>query len=148
MFFENLWLSLRWPEEIERKFLVKSLPLNLNDFPLEHIIQGYDNDGKRLRKKGDEHSETIKIGGGRVRLESSVEITENQFNSLWPKTEGRRIEKTRYKISHGADTIELDVYRGDLEGLYLVEIEFDTFESSEKFSPPEWFGREITEDEI
>jgi CYTH domain-containing protein len=45
------------------------------------------------------------------------------FETLWPLTEGRRIEKTRYELPHGDVTIELDEFGGDLEGLLLAEAE-------------------------
>ena len=42
--------------------------------------------------------------------------------------------------------VELDVYQGSLAGLVVVEIEFETAEESQRFSPPAWFGKEVTED--
>lgn len=139
------------PKEIERKFLVKSLPDNLDQYPHQEISQGYivvseDDTEVRLRKKGDKYFQTIKSGGGKIRTETEIEISEAQFNSLWPTTEGKRLEKVRYKIPHGEQTIELDVYRGSLEGLVSAEIEFDSSEASDQFVPPEWFGEDVTED--
>jgi CYTH domain-containing protein len=42
--------------------------------------------------------------------------------------------------------IELDVYQGTLAGLVAAEIEFESAEESKRFSPPAWFGEEVTED--
>lgn len=139
------------PKEVECKFLVKSLPENLDQYPHEEISQGYvaiteDGTEVRLRKKGDRYFQTIKSGGGKIRTETEIEITEDQFNSLWQTTEGRRLEKIRYRISHDDQTIELDVYRGQLEGLISAEIEFDSSEASDQFVPPEWFGKDVTDD--
>lgn len=139
------------PKEIERKFLVKSLPENLEQYSSKEITQGYiavSEDGTeiRLRKKGDKHFQTVKSGGGKVRTEVEIEITKEQFDSLWGTTEGKRIEKIRYVIPHEGAKIELDVYHGKLEGLTTVEVEFDSVEASDGFDPPEWFGREVTED--
>lgn len=75
-----------------------------------------------------------------------IEIDEDQFNALWNATEGKRIEKTRYEIPHEDGVIELDVYHGGLDGLVTAEMEFDSEEKSDKFSPPEWFGEEVTGD--
>lgn len=88
----------------------------------------------------------MKSGSGKTRIASEIEITEEQFNSLWKTTKDRRIEKTRYEIPHKVGTIELDVYHGDLEGFLSAEMEFDSEESSEKFIPPKWLGKEITDD--
>ena len=51
------------------------------------------------------------------------------FDTLWPLTSGARVEKTRYYIplvdEHGREyTAELDVYKGHLEGLATIEVEF------------------------
>ena len=68
------------------------------------------------------------------------------FETLWPLTDGRRIEKTRYELPHGDATIELDEFGGQLEGLLLAEVEFDSVEASERFDPPGWLGRDVTGD--
>jgi CYTH domain-containing protein len=44
-------------------------------------------------------------------------------------------------------TIELDVFRGGLSGLCVAEVEFPSEEEAAAFSPPDWFGREVTDDE-
>ena len=138
-------------EEIERVFKVRQLPKNLEQYPSENIVQGYlaiDVTGSevRLRKIGDRYFETYKGAGRLQRRELEIELTPDQFNTLWPGTEGRRIEKIRYQIDEGDQKIELNVFRGNLEGLVLAEVEFPSREKSEEFEPPDWFGEEVTED--
>jgi uridine kinase len=140
------------PQEIERKFLVKSLPENLEQYPHKDIVQGYlaiaeDGTEVRLRQKGKKYFQTVKSGAGKTRFESEVEITENQFNALWEATKGKRVEKTRYEIPHESGTIELDIYHGDLDGLLSAEMEFSSEEESDKFIAPEWLSQEVTEDQ-
>lgn len=139
------------PQEIERKFLVKSLPENLEQYPHKDIVQGYlaiaeDGTEVRLRQKGNKYFQTVKSGSGKTRFESEIEITEEQFNSFWEVTKGKRVEKTRYEIPHENGTIELDVYRGDLDGLLSAEMEFSSEEESDKFTVPEWLSEEVTDD--
>lgn len=134
------------PIEIERKFSVKHLPDNLGDYAKQRIKQGYisiGNDGKeiRLRSKGDDYFLTVKSSSGLVRSEYEIKITKEQFKDLWPATEGKRLEKTRYLIP---SNIELDIYHGDLDGLITAEVEFNSEKASEEFVPPEWFGEELT----
>jgi len=43
-------------------------------------------------------------------------------------------------------TAEVDVYDGDLAGLVVAEIEFDSPEQGDAFEPPGWLGREVTDD--
>lgn len=139
-------------QEIERKFLLASLPEEIEYYPRVHIRQGYlaispDGVEVRLRRENAKYYETIKLGSGKTRAEYEIELTEAQFTVLWGATAGRQIEKTRYKIPNGQNLIELDVYRGRLEGLLTAEIEFDSEELSNTFSPPPWFDREVTHDE-
>ena len=139
------------PQEIERKFLVKSLPENLDQYPHKDIVQGYlaiteDGTEVRLRQKGKKYFQTVKSGSGKTRFESEVEITEEQFNSLWEATRGKRVKKTRYEIPHESGTIELDVYHGDLNGLLSVEMEFSNEEDSNRFIVPKWLSEEVTDD--
>ena len=139
------------PQEIERKFLVKKMPKNLEQYPHKEIMQGYlsiSDDGTevRLRQKGSRYYKTEKSGRGKIRLETETEITKDQFDELWKNTKSKRVEKTRYEIKHENGLIELDVYHGDLEGLISAEMEFQNEESSNNFVAPEWMSEEVTED--
>jgi CYTH domain-containing protein len=137
--------------EIERKFLVTSLPEAMDRYPHERIMQGYvvvgtDGSEVRLRRKGPKYFEAVKMGRGGIRSELEVELTATQFDTLWEATSGRRIEKTRYEIRHAGAIMEVDVYHGELAGLVTAECEFASAEESRRFVPPDWFGREVTND--
>lgn len=139
------------PKEIERKFRVTAIPFDLKEFPVQEINQGYlhiDADGSesRLRAIGDNYYFTHKSGGGMIRTERQIALDKSQFLALWPATEGKRIEKTRYAIPHEGLTIELDLYEGDLDGLVTAEVEFPDTASARAFNPPEWLGDDITAD--
>ncbi len=139
------------PEEIERKFLVYDPPSDYDKYPHKEIIQGYivitDETEVRVRKKGENYFQTVKTGRGLIRKETEIEITQDQFDKLWKLTENRHIEKKRYEIHQEGVLIELDFYGGKLKDLVVAEVEFESAAKSGEFSPPEWFGREITEDE-
>lgn len=136
--------------EIERKFLVTIFPNSeLHAVPLR---QGYlttptDSVELRLRQQGTEYFMTLKSEGGLSRQEYEIQIDVTQFETLWPTTEGRRIEKTRYsgKLPEG-QLFELDVFAGHLSSLMLVEVEFPSENAARVFIPPPWFGKEVTED--
>jgi adenylate cyclase len=101
----------------------------------------------RVRRRDRRTWLTVKSGAGRVRVEEEIEIEPERFDRLWPLTEGRRIEKTRYEIPAGDDlVIELDVYTGDLAGLVTAEVEFGSEEDAEAYVAPDWLGPDITED--
>jgi adenylate cyclase len=136
--------------EVERKFLVGEPP-DLGDAESGEIEQGYlaiGSDGEvRLRRKGEKLVLTAKRGSGLARDEAEVELDRESFERLWPLTEGRRLHKRRHLIPDGDLTIELDVYEGDLEGLLVAEIEFDSEDQARAFEPPGWIGEEVTGDE-
>jgi adenylate cyclase len=138
------------PVEVERKWLVDT-PLDLPAHQGKHVIQGYiavadDGTEVRLRQIGEQYFQTVKSQGGLVRGEIEVELSRQQFETLWPATAGRRLEKTRYQLPWGGKTVEVDVYHGSLAGLVVVEVEFSSTSESTQFVPPAWFGREVTED--
>lgn len=137
--------------EIERKFVVGDPPAGALDHPSLQIDQGYlVSDGEtevRLRRRDSTHFLTIKKGHGSVREETEVEITPEQFDRLWPQTEGWRVEKRRYLVPLDEGlTAEMDVYAAELEGLVTVEVEFGSEAAGRDFSPPGWFGDEVTGD--
>jgi adenylate cyclase len=133
--------------EIERKFLIERLPDEVGRASSRRIDQGYlalDQGAEvRLRRHGDDLWLTIKGVGGLARVEEEFSLGADQFDSLWPLTEGRRIEKTRHELPGG---VEVDVYDGGLAGLMVAEIEFGSEAESAAFEPPEWFGAEVTDD--
>lgn len=139
------------PRELERKFLISEMPKDLESYPHKEVTQGYlaimDNGTEvRLRQDGDEYFETIKSGDGKDRSEHQAELTKEQYDAIWQATEGRRVNKTRYKIPHDDSIIELDIYRGELEGLVVAEVEFTTPDEMENFIPLSWFGEEKSDD--
>src|SRR5205814_8485278 len=102
--------------EIERKFLIKRLPVKIlrsRHFP---IAQGYlanEPGGRhvRLRKKAKTASLTFKVGRGTSREEREIRLSPKQFAMLWPATRGRRVRKTRYEIRGKDVKFQVDIYR-------------------------------------
>lgn len=142
-------------EEIERKWLVKSLPEDLSSQKSEEINQGYLAVGKeevRLRQKGSRYFINYKKGTGLTRIELPThegdgEIPRLLYLGLWPGTEGKRVEKTRYYLPYGRHIIELNLFHGKEEGKALIEVEFTSVEEANSFDPPLWFGKDVTDDD-
>ena len=137
--------------EIERKFLVAILP-DLTEATATTIQQGYltqpdDSASVRLRQNGAICFLTVKTGEGLARTERETEIPPQQFAAFWPLTAGRRIQKTRWTGRlEGGHVFELDMFDPPLAPLRLVEVEFETVEAATAFEPPDWFGRDVTDD--
>jgi len=140
--------------EIERKFLIKTPPENYKCFPVQNIRQGYlshagDFCTTRIRQSDNSYILCIKQPkdeSGQMRNEVEWPIEENQFLELWPLTDGRRVEKKRYRIPWQNKTIELDLFEGSLKGLILAEIEYESMEEIDSVPIPPWFERELTRD--
>lgn len=136
--------------EIERKFLVGDLPDGHVSAPSAHLRQGYllvaPEGSARLRNADGTRTLTVKSGSGLVRSEHEIPITRDQFEALWPATANRRLEKRRYRMPAGDRIFEIDVFEGDLSGLVLVEVEFESETEASAFVPPAWFGTEVTDD--
>jgi adenylate cyclase len=139
--------------EIERKFLVLEMPPESMQAPSAQIEQGYlvigaDGSEARVRRTDGVGTLTVKTGKGMTRGEYEIELSDPQFETLWPASEGRRLVKTRYRIDGGDGlTIELDVYVGSLEGLMVAEVEFPDEPAAAAFRPPPWFGAEVTDED-
>ena len=135
--------------EIERKYLIKTLPEKLDTYPHDDISQAYISTDPviRIRKKNQNHILTLKSQGLLAREEVEMPISKESFLHLLNKKDGINIEKTRYKIpeSHGY-LIELDVFHGDYEGFIMAEIEFPDMESANSYEAPGWFGKDVTLD--
>ena len=135
--------------EIERKFLIhkKQLPTNLENFPHYELEQAYiiTEPVLRIRKKNDTYILTYKSKGLMVREEVEFPLPPHAYQQLLAKADGNIITKTRYKIPEANNlTIELDVFKGLFDGLYLAEVEFTDEETAISYQPPTWFGKEVT----
>ncbi|HTO53606.1 MAG TPA: CHAD domain-containing protein [Myxococcota bacterium] len=140
-------------QEIERKYLLHSLPERVHDAESEstEIEQGYLPGGavrERLRRaigpRGTRCTRTVKVGTGRVRAEYEEEIAPSEFARLWPLTEGARLRKRRYRVPDGSLTWEVDEFLD--RPLVLAEIELPAEDTEVVL--PEWLTpslvREVT----
>lgn len=147
--------------EIERKFLINSIPDNLDEYPFKRIEQAYLNINPvvRVRREDDDYYMTYKGSGMMAREESNLPLTKDAYYHLLLKADGNVINKRRYlipllhpQVVEGAPKppdgysllIELDVFEKPFAPLIIAEVEFGSKEAAEAFLPPEWFGEEVT----
>jgi len=133
--------------EIERKFLIKELPENLEQYPFHLIEQGYLCTAPvvRIRRQDDDYYLTYKSKGMMVREEYNLPLNAAAYEHLRKKVDGTLITKKRYLIPlDGKLTIELDLFEGELTPLRLAEVEFPSEEEAKAFIPPAWFGADVT----
>ncbi len=135
--------------EIERKFLVNSLPAGYDTHPFHQIEQAYlcTEPVIRIRREDETYYLTYKSKGLLSREEYNLPLTRDAYLHLLKKADGNVLTKRRYllPISDRNDlTIELDIFEGKFSGLLLAEVEFASEEDAAAFCPPEWFGTDVT----
>lgn len=135
--------------EIERKYLIarENLPADLDAYPHRQIEQAYlcTEPVVRIRRQDTEYYLTYKSKGLMVREEYNLPLTEKAYMHLREKADGVLITKTRYLLpSSQGLTIELDIFHGRHEGLFLAEVEFPNEDAAGAFTPPDWFGEDVT----
>lgn len=138
--------------EIERKWRVAEIPENLSEYECINMIQGYLNvhPTVRIRRENDEYYLTYKgISDNDIsHSEYNLPITDEAFEHMLPKCDGRVIRKKRYRIPL-KDTglcAELDIFDEPFAPLTIVEVEFPSEEAAKVFIPPHWFGEDVTHD--
>lgn len=135
--------------EIERKFLVKTNAYKDEAFSKNRIVQGFLNSNAkrtvRIRIKGDKGFLTIKglsNSSGTSRFEWEKEIPLPEAEQLLPLCEKGIINKTRYYVTVGEHTFEVDDFHDENQGLVVAEIELS--KEKDAFQKPEWLGKEVT----
>ena len=133
--------------EIERKYLISSVPFDLSSYPCRKIEQGYLSTAPvvRIRRDNNDYILTYKSKGMMIREEYNLPLTKESYEHLKSKADGIVISKVRYVIPEKDGlSIELDVFKAPYEGLLLAEVEFPTEEVAHAYQPPKWFGEDVT----
>jgi len=141
--------------ERERRYLLQDLPAGLNR--ADHHLQITDNylTGTRLRirKVRDPRSNkwivkfTQKFAPNPDDLSRTI-ITNTYLNAVEAETlaifEANEIRKNRYPFEFAGRKFSIDMFLGDLFGLVLAEVSFETDEELESFPKPPFAFAEVT----
>lgn len=147
--------------EIERKYTLKYLPDNLENYPCKVIEQAYLNTSPviRVRKSNEDYYLTYKGSGLMAREEYNLPLDEASYRHLLEKADGNIISKKRYvipienprfddsyyPITTPKLSIELDIFEPPFAPLIMAEIEFSSVDMANAFIPPEWFDKDVTD---
>ena len=141
--------------EIEKKWLIdkNNIKYDLSNAKVYEIEQTYINFSPEMRVRkvnnGKQYSFTLKKNmteDGLQRDEIDFLITEDEYNNLVKKQEGNTIYKTRYKIMDKDQIVAIDIFRGELEGLAYMEIEFANTKEANEYITPNWVIKDVTDD--
>ena len=133
--------------EIERKFTIKHLPDQLEQYTHHVIEQAYlcTDPVVRIRRQDETYILTYKGKGMVAREEYNLPLNEHAYLHLKEKADGNVITKKRYLIPLPDNlTIELDVFEGAFQGMVLAEVEFPDLDTENAFVPPAWFGEDVS----
>ncbi|MFH0955965.1 MAG: hypothetical protein V1801_01995 [Candidatus Falkowbacteria bacterium] len=136
--------------ERERVFLIKQLPADINKYapiPISvgDFFESNSRDALKIKRKGDNYRLIKKeTNTAHERVEHIINIKQGEFNAL-VKSAVQFHRKNRYIYPYDKYVCEIDYYLDRLDGYVRVEVEFDNDEDMHNFTPPKWFGGEITE---
>ncbi|MBN1896355.1 MAG: hypothetical protein JW789_01345 [Candidatus Aenigmarchaeota archaeon] len=82
-----------------------------------------------------------------IQNEQTIILTKEEFLAL-SKLEGKRLEKVRYFHNHNGTSIEIDVFSGDLAGLVLVDVEFNSENEKSAFRKPDFCLADVTQEDF
>ena len=144
--------------ERERRFLLTGLPEGLE--PAAPHTQIFDNylTGTRLRLRKirvpERREWTWKLtqkfapdpSDFSRTLITNIYLSQYEYEML-AVFEGDELRKNRYPFEHEGRAYSVDVFLGNLRGLFLAETEFETDEELRAFAPPAFAALEVTNDE-
>jgi len=141
--------------ELERTFLIKELPKDLKGCKFVEVLDIYIPQSAthpilRIRKKGGVFEMTKKApveNDSSEQSEQTISLSEQEFSEL-SKLKGKRLRKNRYYYPINSKTAEIDVFLDELEGLVLVDFEFNSIEEKTNFRMPEFCLADVTQEEF
>ena len=145
--------------ERERRYVLRDLPEGLTRVdPHVQITDNYLTGTRlRIRKVRDPRTNkwvvkfTQKYSLKPDDLSRTV-ITNTYLNALEADTlsvfEGNEIRKNRYQFEFGGKTFGIDMFLGDLFGLILAEVSFDSDEEMNSFATPPFAIAEVTNNDL
>lgn len=146
--------------EIERKFLLEdekilkfiySKKITIYKSKIHQFYTEITSSSEtRYRKKDDLYYLSTKKGEGLARDEFEVIISKDEYKQGYDKKISSLISKDRYSFEYQGLAYFVDIYKGLLSGLYILEIEFESKECALEFKPSDEISKfiikEVTQD--
>jgi len=131
--------------ELELTFLPRSVPSQLGSRTATRVVDYYFpadpaiHPRLRIRAADDTYSLTKKMpvegADSSAHLESTIPLTTLEFDDL-TRSWSRIVEKDRFAITIDGYPCEVDVFRGSLSGLILLDFEFESEVAKNAFQVP------------
>lgn len=143
--------------ELELTYLAREIPTEVDNTEptrLEDIYIPADLDVHsklRLRQKGGNYEITKKVplseDDASSQMEHTIPLAENEFSILAAVSE-KRVIKDRYNLTLAGVPAEVDVFRGLLEGLVVIDFEFSDEATKKSFVPPSECLADVTQEDF
>ena len=141
--------------EIERKFLIEDITsLDLTKYKHKEIIQDYlyidlfsvIRKRKIVQDDKVQYKYTIKTDKNGISVnEIERELSKEEYEKLLINKNYKTLIKERYIIPYLEDLkIELDIFKGEYDGIVFAEIEFKDEKQAYNTKLPKWFGKDIS----
>lgn len=137
--------------ERERTFLVKTLP-SLEGCPKKEIFDLYIpasvvHPNLRIRKEGERAVITKKqtLDSASIHQETTIPLTSDEAKVVF-SLEGKVLKKIRYFLQWEGRIAHLDVFLGELKGLVLVDVEFESEKEMSAFAMPDFCLADVTKE--
>lgn len=140
--------------ELEKTYLAKNLPDGLTSCPVKELIDVYfpmtsDHPKLRIRKRGEKFEmtkkELVNEGDASAQIEQNIALSAEEFAAL-QQLPGKKIHKLRYYYAMQEKTAEIDVFQGALQGLVLIDVEFDSAADKDAFPMPDFCLCDVTQE--
>lgn len=143
--------------EFELTFLARELPEGLKVCEYKEIIDFYVPNRKkhpslRIRKDGNSfiltRKQPAKWDDPSHQIETHMDLDELEFIYLSRNQSLLKLRKVRYFYQFQNKTFHIDIFQDELEGLVLVEIEFDSAKEKKDFKMPSFCLSDVTKEEF
>jgi CYTH domain-containing protein len=143
--------------ELEKTYLAKYLPEGLKNSPSREVVDVYIPGSHlhprlRLRKNGNKFEITKKQpeveGDASAQTEETIILTPGEFRAFDEQIQGKRVRKIRYFYDYEGKTAEIDIFQDNLEGLVLVDFEFESINQKEMFVMPDFCLAGVTQEDF
>ena len=142
--------------EYELTFLAREIPVEIKDVsPVKfrdiYLPESVEHPHLRIRQKGDSYEITKKVPvhneDSSEQLEQTIPLEPAEFKALL-KVSNKTLEKDRYLVKIDGHSAEVDVFKGDLKGLVLIDFEFENEKQKAAFQPPACCLVDVTQEEF
>jgi adenylate cyclase len=141
--------------EIEKRYLLKKCPPDLKKYPSVEIedvkiLTGERHPHLRLRRYGDKYKLTkkypIEVSDSLMMREETINLNETEFYTF-KKLPNTSQKKIRYFYPYKGLMGEVDIWQEKLEGLAIVEFEFNDEDEADSFDDPDFALLDVTQAE-